>query len=287
MLNFLKLRPVFFLLSGLGIFVSLFSILRYGFVVGIDFTGGTNWEISLPKVSDKNLIEKTFISQGIKIASIQLTPQKTYLIKSLPLDNLQKSKLETSLKNLDSAYTEKKFETQGPSLGRELILKTIVGSILAAITILLFIANSFKEFSFGLAAVLAMVHDVIILAGSFSIFGKLFGAEIDALFVTALLTTLSASIHDTVITFDRIRELRKTSHYSSWEQLANMALSQTIVRSLNNSMTIIIMLFSLVMLGASTTRWFGTALLVGAISGTYSSFAIAVPLVVWLKSRKK
>lgn len=287
MLNFLKLRPFFFLLSGLAIASSLFSIYKNGFVVGIDFTGGTNWEISLPKISDKNLIQKPLSDQGIKVISILVTPQKTYLIKSLPIDNEQKTKLEINFKNLDPNYSEKKFETQGPSLGKELIVKTIVGSILAALTILLFIANSFKEFSFGLAAVLAMIHDVIILAGSFSIFGKLFGAEVDALFVTALLTTLSASIHDTVITFDRIRELRKISHYSSWEVLANQALSQTIVRSLNNSMTIIIMLFSLVLLGASTTRWFGTALLVGAISGTYSSFAIAVPLVVWLKSRKK
>jgi len=150
----------------------------------------------------------------------------------------------------------------------------------------LFIGTRFKDLSFGASAVLAMFHDAIILVGSFSILGHFFGAEVDALFVTAILTTLSASVHDTVVTFDRIRELRRNTYQLDWVQLANQAISEVIVRSINNSMTIIFMLFSLVVLGGASTRWFATALLIGVVCGTYSSTAVAIPLMLLSKKKK-
>jgi len=281
----MKLRPVYFTISGLLLLISIYSIAVNKFNIGIDFTGGAIWEIKT--TVNKETIQKKFEENGVKVSSIQETKNKSYLIKTSPVAVEQKSKFATEVKLLDKDYSEVRFETQGPALGRELIQKTIVGAILAALAILLFVGNTFKDLRFGVSAIAAMLHDVIILAGAFSIFGKLFGAEVDALFVTALLTTLSASVHDTVVTFDRIRELRRLNMSDNWEDTANKALSQTIVRSLNNSMTIIIMLTSLVMIGSETTRWFGAALLVGAISGTYSSFAIAVPLVVWLKGKNR
>ena len=280
----MRFRPLFYLLSGIFISVSIYSILVNKFKIGIDFTGGATWEINTT-LSDQKL-KSTFEDNKVKVISMSKTDKGNLIIKTPQVEVTQKIIIEESIKLQDKDYKETRFETQGPSLGQELIRKTIAGALLASLVLLLFIGNTFKDLSFGLAAVLAMFHDVIILAGAFSVFGKIYGAEIDSLFVTALLTTLSASVHDTVVTFDRIREIRRNNHMISWGETANMALSQTIVRSLNNSMTIIIMLTSLVALGSETTRWFGAALLVGAISGTYSSFAIAVPLVVWLKSKK-
>ena len=132
-----------------------------------------------------------------------------------------------------------------------------------------------------------MLHDTFILIGSFSLLGHFFGAEIDSLFVTALLTTLSSSVHDTIVTFDRIRELRRQSYQKDWVALANQAVTETLTRSINNSMTIIFMLLSLVLLGGSTTRWFAAALLIGVVSGTYSSIGVAIPLVLFFKNGRQ
>jgi preprotein translocase subunit SecF len=151
----------------------------------------------------------------------------------------------------------------------------------------LFIGRRFKDISFGAGAVLAMFHDTFILVGSFSILGHFFGAELDSLFVTALLTTLSSSVHDTVVTFDRIRELKRQSFQKDWVSLANEAITETLTRSINNSMTIIFMLTSLVLLGGASTRWFATALLIGVVCGTYSSIGVAIPLVLFFKNHSK
>lgn len=286
MINFLKYSPLLIFVSVVAIFFSFYSILHYGFKFGIDFTGGSMWEISLPKSSSQTDIQSFFHSQGLDIYSANITSNQSLILKTVPIDPAQKTNLEKKLSSANPDLKVLRFESQGPSLGKELIQKTIVGAILAGLAILLYIANAFKDIRFGLGAVIAMIHDIIILTGAFSLFGHLFGAQVDSLFVTALLTTLSASVHDTVITFDRMREIRQQNLNQTWNEITNLSLSQTIVRSLNNSMTIVIMLTSLVALGASATRWFGAALLVGAISGTYSSFAIAVPLVVFLKTRK-
>ena len=188
---------------------------------------------------------------------------------------------------MDPDVSKLQFETLGPLLGRELLKKTLYALILSAVALLIFIGTRFKDMSFGLSAILAMLHDTIILLGSFSLLGHFFGAEIDALFVTALLTTLSSSTHDTVVTFDRIRELKLHQQRLDWVELANRAVSEVLVRSINNSMTIIFMLCALVVLGASSTRWFATALLIGVISGTYSSVGVAIPLMLLSKKKKK
>lgn len=172
-----------------------------------------------------------------------------------------------------------RFESVGPSVGPELVKKTVYAVIVAATGILLWVALQFKSLKYGVSAILAMLHDSFILIGSFSLFGHFFGAEIDFLFVTALLTTLSFSVHDTIVVFDRIREIDRTEK-GNFDDIANRALSETMVRSLNNSFTIIFMLVALVLLGGSTTKWFATALLVGTVLGTYSSPFVAVPILV-------
>jgi preprotein translocase subunit SecF len=191
------------------------------------------------------------------------------------------------MKSLDKDYKELKFDTLGPILGKELLNKTIVAIILSALCLFIFIGRRFKDFSFGISAVLAMFHDAIILLGAFSIFGHFFGAELDALFVTALLTTLSSSVHDTVITFDRIREIKRQNFKFEWVELANQAVTEVLNRTINNSMTIIIVLLCLVLLGGSSTHWFATALLVGFVCGTYSSTGVAIPFVLFFKKHSK
>jgi preprotein translocase subunit SecF len=193
--------------------------------------------------------------------------------------------LDKNIKTIDKDAKELKFETLGPILGRELLQKTIAAIILSAFCLFIFIGRRFKDFSFGISAVLAMFHDAIILIGSFSLFGHFFGAELDALFVTALLTTLSSSVHDTVITFDRIRELKRQNFKFEWVDLANRAVTEVLNRTINNSMTIILVLLSLVLLGGESTHWFATALLVGFICGTYSSTGVAIPLVLFFKKK--
>ncbi len=282
MINIMKFRPFFMVISGLLIATSLFSILKWGFKTGIDFAGGTNWEVSFKKTVDQSAIKTIFSNQKIDLKTISQNQNK-FLLKFSNISQDQKLSLITDFKKIDPDFSDDRFESLGPSLGKELLSKTIIAIILSSLALLLFIGSRFKDISFGIGAVLAMFHDALILIGAFSIFGHFFGAELDSLFVTALLTTLSASVHDTVVTFDRIRELKTKSSKLDWVVLANQAVSEVIVRSINNSMTIIFMLTALVALGGSTTRWFALALLTGVICGTYSSTAVAIPLVLWLK----
>jgi preprotein translocase subunit SecF len=283
-MNIMKFRPLFFFISLSLILVSLFSIFKWNFRQGIDFAGGSNWEIILPNIKNKETVDKIFSSQNIKLVEVSQVDTR-YFLKFENITQDQKVILASEFKKIDKDFREDKFETLGPVLGRELLQKTIYAIILSSLALLFFIGSRFKDLSFGVAAVLAMLHDAFVLIGSFSLLGHFFGAEIDTLFVTAILTTLSASVHDTVVTFDRIRELRRQSYQLSWVDLANRAVSEVIVRSINNSMTIIFMLFSLVLLGGDTTRWFAAALLIGVVCGTYSSTAVAIPLVLLFKKK--
>jgi len=253
--------------------------------LSVDFSGGSSWQISLPSKPSTDSIKEIFTKNQINLISVSSNDDK-YNLKFANIFPDQKEQLTQSLKTLDPNLVDLQFETLGPILGKELLKKTIFAIILSSLSLLFFIGSRFKDISFGASAVLAMLHDALILIGSFSILGHFFGAEVDALFVTALLTTLSASVHDTVVTFDRIRELKSLSFRLDWVELSNKAVSEVIVRSINNSMTIIFMLLSLVVLGGDSTRWFATALLIGVVCGTYSSTAVAIPLML-LSKRKK
>ena len=285
MLNIMKFRPVFILISTILVLASIFSISIWGFKYSIDFAGGTIWELEFSQDAKSTHFEKVFSENKTEFSELNFSG-KTATIKLKLIDQEVKNELETEIKKLDPNVKELRFETVGPILGKELLQKTIVAIVLSSLSLLIFIGTKFKDFSFGASAVLAMFHDAFILIGAFSILGHFFGAELDSLFVTALLTTLSASVHDTVVTFDRIRELKRKNFRIEWVDLANQAVSEVIVRSINNSMTIIFMLLSLVVLGGLTTRWFAMALLIGVVCGTYSSTAVAIPLVLFWKKLK-
>jgi len=286
-MNIMKFRPLFYVISLILLSVSIFSIIKWGFVKSIDFVGGTVWELKTPNIKTTDPISKIFSTQKIQLSSISSEGDNKYLLKFANINQDQKVALDNSIKVIDKDFQELRFETLGPSLGKELLQKTIFAIILSSVALLLFIGSRFKDLTFGASAVLAMFHDSIILVGAFSLLGHFLGAEVDSLFVTALLTTLSASVHDTVVTFDRIRELKRTNYKLNWVDMANQAVSEVIVRSINNSMTVIFMLLALVVLGGDTTRWFALALLIGVVCGTYSSTGVAIPLVLLWKRNKK
>lgn len=287
MFNFLKYRMVYFLLSGTVILFGLYSIAKWGYTYSIDFIGGTNLEYQTEKKVNLNDVEKVFKKDKIDIVNIT---QKDRIIvsRTKAIDETKESRLKQDLeKSLQTKITVLRSETVGPVLGKETMKKTFIASILAILGILIYMSFAFKGFNFALAAVLAMFHDLFVVIGSYSLLSHFFGAEVDTMFVTAVLTSMSFSVHDTIIIFDKIREYRNVEGQIEMEYGANKALTETMVRSVNNSMTIIFMLLALTLLGGSTIRFFVATLLIGTITGTYSSPFIATPILVWLERIRK
>lgn len=283
MINWLKYRWVYFGLSLTLIAIGSYSLITHGLKLGLDFTGGSLLEI---KVNAPLADLQSAIEAEMPVVSLQQSSDSTFIVRSGLIDSVQKTQALDKLKNQFGEVAEIRFETIGPVLGQELIRKTIIGLALAVIFILIYLAYRFKDKTFGICAVLAMLHDSLIILGTFSVLGAGLGVEIDSLFVTAVLTILSFSVHDTIVLYDRIREDRRLYPQETMVNIANRAISETMTRSINNSLTIIFMLLSLFILGGETTRWFVLALLIGTISGTYSSPFTAVPLLVLFKRNR-
>jgi len=284
MINFLKYKYIYFALSLLVIIPGVYSLARFGLKPAVDFSGGSVWEIKLNKVEiiQNDLIQFFADRQDPDFNQVVKTSTGSFSLKFKPLTQARHLELATALKEKFGEFTEVQFETVGPLLGRELLIKTITAVVLAAILIMLYIIYRFRDRVFGIAAILAMLHDTLVMLGTFSLLGHFLGIEVDILYVTAVLTILSFSTHDTVVVYDRIRELTKMFPEKPFTELINMALNETIVRSLNNSLTVIFMLVALLLLGGASIKNFALALLIGTISGTYSSLFTASPiLAIW------
>ncbi len=288
MIDWMKYRLVYFLISGVVILAGIFSLAKWGLKLGVDFKGGAMLEYKFSNSISTEKAVSEIEKNGISITSIQVTGANNYLLKLPSISASEKEKIQNLLENLSGGKVEElRFENVGPSVGPELIKKTFYALIIATSIILLWIAYQFKSFKFGISATLATFHDSLVVIGIYSILGHFFNAEVDFLFVTALLTILSFSVHDTIVVYDRVRETQK-KYGGNMYDLANRALSETMVRSLNNSFTIIFMLAALLLLGGTTIKWFAATLLIGTISGTYSSPFVAVPiLVIWDEIAKK
>ena len=286
MINFLKFRWLYLLISIIVIGAGLFSIVRWGFRYSIDFTGGSNLEYQLNKVVEKSRIQEVLNANKISVVSFK-QQDKNIILRTKVLDPNKESVLKKDLEEkLKIKIIVLRSETVGPILGKEAISKTLIASILATIGILIYMSFAFKGFNFAFSAVLAMFHDLLVVVGTYSLLGHFFGAEVDTMFVTAVLTTMSFSVHDTIVIFDKIREYHNEQGSIETESAANRALTETMVRSLNNSMTIVFMLLALTMMGGSTIRFFIITLLIGTITGTYSSPFVATPILVWLEKKK-
>lgn len=298
MINFMRFKWLYFLISAIVIVPGLVFLIMFGLKPSIDFTGGSLLELkvmseNLPagkaglKVNNNDLI-KEFEKLKVEVGSVQTSGTDTYLFKTKTIDRNKSAEIQKDLTKKYGKVTEVRFETVGPILGQELLQKTFVAAILAILAILSYVAYAFKNIKFGTSAVLALIHDLLVVIGLFAIFGKVLGVEVDSLFVTAVLTTMSFSVHDTIVVFDRIREAKKKNPRMEIEALADKAVTETMGRSLNNSLTIIFMLLALTLLGGQTVRWFTVALLIGTITGTYSSPFVATPiLVVWEKMEQQ
>lgn len=287
MIHFLKYKWAYLGFSVVIIVIGLYSLLSAPLDYSIDFTGGSNIQYRYGGELSQDRLMKEFKDSKIKVLSVAQTQPKTYILKTSPVDEQTEAKIRENLSKdpVVKSIDQLRFETVGPSLGRETIKKTAIASAVAILGILMYVTFTFKKFSYGFSAILALIHDLLVLAGTYSILMRFTNAEVDALFITAVLTTMSFSVHDTIVVFDKIREYRRASGLSI-DVLANKALTETMVRSVNNSLTIVLMLVPLVFLGTDTIRFFAAALLIGTISGTYSSPFVATPLLVILDKKR-
>jgi len=291
MISFMKHKWLYFLISSIVLVPGIISLIFFGLKPSIDFTGGTLLELKVKseklKVNKEELI-KIIEKNKVEVGSIQDSGKDTFLLRMKTIDKNKNLEIQKNITKKYGKVEEIRFETVGPTLGRELLNKTYMAAILASFAILFYVAWAFKNIKFGASAVFALIHDVLVVLGIFSILGVIWGVEIDSLFVTAVLTTMSFSVHDTIVVFDRIRELKKKNQNIPFEIITNKAITETMVRSLNNSLTIMFMLLALVLLGGQSIRLFTIALLIGTISGTYSSPFVATPiLVLWQKFEEK
>lgn len=260
----------------------------WGYRYSIDFVGGTNMEFKFGKPVKESAIRSVMEKNKVEVIDVRDEGGNTYLIRSKPIeqgtDTVVKKQLGTSLK---TGVTLLRSETVGPVLGRETMYKTLIAALIAIVGILIYMSFAFKGWDFAVAAVLAMLHDFLVVIGTYAILSHFFGAEVDTMFVTAILTAMSFSVHDTIVIFDKIREYIRTQGRGDIEEYVNRALTETLVRSFNNSMTIIFMLLALTLMGGTTIRFFVATLLIGTITGTYSSPFVATPILVWLERRKR
>lgn len=300
MLNIVKNRRWFYLTSLVIIIPGTVALLVWGLPFGPDFTGGTLLEVKFSKeVTEGEVIDAASVAKiEIGETGIQTTGENTILLRTTPLDDNQTNSLTTELQKTDDKLEVLRKETIGPTIGQELLRRALMAIAVASLLIVIYIAYSFRSvpkpassWRFGVSAILALLHDVLVLFGVFAILGHFFAVEIDALFVTAVLTVIGFSVHDTIVVFDRIRENLTKTTYKTFEETVEHSIMQTIGRSINTSLTVILVLLALLLFGGSSIRWFVAALLIGIISGTYSSIFNAAPfLVTWQKftdSRRK
>ncbi len=284
-------RKLWFTISLLVIIPGLISLIFSGLKLGIDFTGGTLWEVRFAQPAVASDVESALRGEGLDSVIVQRSGpanDETFLIRmpEIAEGSAEKAELTEALQSEVGPFTELEYATVGGALSSQIRNRAILAVAIASIGILLYMAYAFRNTQnpllYGSSALVAMLHDVIIVIGIFSILGLLFNVQIDALFITALLTVIGFSVHDTIVVFDRIRENLAKHPEESFEQIVDYSLAQTIVRSLNTSLTVIFTLLALVLFGGGSTRMFVLALLIGVVSGTYSSiFNASQLLVAW------
>ena len=295
MYKIIENKKSWFLLSGILIGLSFLALLIWGLKLGIDFKGGSLLEITYEERPLVNEIEEVFLNLELNNVKIQPSGNNKFILRFENVDENIHQDLIKSLKELenkeDSSFQELRFESIGPIIGQELKAKALKAIIIVLIFIVLYIAYAFRKVSqpsaswkFGLAAIIALAHDLIIIIGIFSILGHYFKIEIDSLFVTALLTILGFSVHDTIVTFDRTRENLFKYPDKRFSEIVNLSVNQTIIRSLNTSFTTLFVLLAIYIFGGESIKNFVLALILGVLIGTYSSIFIASPLLTsWNK----
>jgi preprotein translocase subunit SecF len=296
-MNIIGHKKIFLTFSGVLVTISIVLIVIFGFKPGIDFTGGTLWQLKIdnPQISE-SVLQNAFVNMGAKdpIVYKELTSE-TYMVK---LQNVSEADHQVYLKSLEGNFSqvqEMKFESIGPTIGSQLKTHAIWAIILVLVGISSYIAFAFRKASYpvqswkyGMATLIALAHDVIIPSGIIALLGYWKGVELDTNFVVALLVIVGFSVHDTIVVFDRIRENLLTRKGSkTFEEIVNDSVVQTIARSINTSLTLVLVLVAMLVFGAPILKLFVLIMLIGVIFGTYSSIFLASPiLTIWHRSGK-
>ncbi len=291
----IKYRKIFYAVSIALIAASAYAIATYGLKLGIDFTGGANLEMTFSSAPDVEAMKARVDTLGLGAYTLRPAGTNGVIIRTRDLTEPERTSLVALVSGEDKTATVKAFNSVGPILGRELQGKALMSIVFVLVAIVLFITFAFRKVSkpvaswkYGLVAIVALAHDVIVPAGVFAYLGHFHAVEVDALFVTALLVVLGFSIHDTIVVFDRTREnLHREGSRKPFETIVGESVSQTFTRSINTSLTTLIALVVLYILGPEATRYFSLALLVGITTGTYSSIFIGSPLLVTLEKWQK
>lgn len=288
-MNIIGHKNWYFGLSLLAIVPGIIAIFLWGLNLSIDFTGGSRLTLSFDKtvsINQVQTVDRVLKEAGVKVSSIEKS-DKLIFARTSPIDQVQNNKFISTLSKDFKDVKEQELETIGPVIGQETAWNALKAVALSSALIILYITWSFRQvpkpassFRFGVCAIIALIHDVLVVVGAFVILGHFFGVEIDSLFVTALLTVIGFSVHDTIVVFDRIRENLRRIGGSDFSKTVNDSILQTIDRSLNTSLTVVLVLVALLLFGGESIRWFVVALLIGVVSGTYSSIFNASPLLV-------
>ncbi len=291
-MNILGKRYYFFGLSLLIILPGLIILLTGGLPLSIDFKGGSLLEIMFNSQTPTNSdILAVYDDSNIKDVQVQTSSTGSFIIRSEFLSNEARDTVLTALTDGYGEVEVVRFDSVGPSIGKQVTSRASLAVVVSSLLVVLFIAWSFRgvqnALRYGICAILAMIHDVAIIFAITAYGSKLLGWEIDALFLTALLTVIGFSMQDTIVVFDRIRENASIYRRLNFENLVNHSIIQTLQRSINTQlMTVEFLLLALIMFGGVTLQEFASILLIGLLSGTYSSIFIAAPILVLWENRE-
>ena len=296
MYNIIKTKNIWFAVSALLVVLSIAALIIWGLRLGIDFQGGSIIQVKFSEntPSSQEVVE---LLNELEIGEIIAQPagDNQMVLRFGHVDNETRQSILDKLNESYGQVEEELFESIGPTIGQETKNKAISAIIIVCVAIIAYISIAFRKVSagsvpswvYGLGAIIAVVHDVLIITGMYAVLGHYLNVEIGALFITALLTIMGFSVHDTIVVYDRIREGLKTSTRESFSEIVNESINGTIVRSLNTSITTLFVLLTLYLFGGETIKYFVLALIAGVIIGTYSSIFIASPLLlVWQRIRK-
>lgn len=284
-------RKIWFAISLLIMVPGIIFLVLFGLNLSIEFTGGSRLLVAFPKEvtnEQADFIKENLEERDVKVITVEKRGD-TVIVRSSPIEQKVSSAFS---KDLTGEYRDAKIveaSTIGPTIGRETTLNAIKAVAVASLLIVVYITLVFRKvpkpassIKFGFTTIAALIHDVLVVVGVFSILGYFLNVEVDSLFVTALLTVIGFSVHDTIVVFDRIRENLERKGSDHFETTVNDSILQTIGRSLNTSITVLLVLLALFLFGGESIRWFVVALMIGMLSGTYSSIFTAAPiLVVW------
>lgn len=295
-IDVIKYRKVLLGASGLLVLAGVVCILAFGFRLGIDFTGGTMWQLRIPERPAMSELERTF-SEELAITGAKVSMGEDAQVYFVRLGELKESDHQSALSSLKSKFTEgveeMSFQSIGPSISADLRTGSLWAIILVLVGISLYIAFAFRKVSrpvsswtYGWVTLVSLFHDVAIPAGMLAVLGKFLNMEIDTTSIVALLVVMGFSVHDTIVVFDRIREnLYLSRTPGDFGKIINESVNQTLARSINTSLTLVLVLVALLVVGPQNLHFFMLTLLVGVVAGTFSSIFVASPILYLVRGK--